>query len=241
MSVRLSSAFWMAASRSIALRRQHRLFRRHDARRPEIGLRRVHDQRAQRIFERLDLGFADDDRFFVARDFRLRFDDVDRRDRADLDPPLVVLERLLREIERLLRHLELPDRPDEIVIRVSHGARRLRDLLLQLQVDDLLLLLADQQLLPRRSMVKFAQQRLREVEVEVRRQPRVERVGRIAGRVPRAVERRLVASAAPFQRLRDARRSIGNPRWSTKLLPERKFCGGLLLLFLVVFANTTGA
>ncbi len=84
-------------------------------------------------------------------------------------------------------------------------ARRLRHLLLQLQVNDLLLLLANQQLLPRRIDGEVAEQRLREVEVEVRRQPRVERIGRIAGRVPRAVERRLVTAAAPLERLRDSR------------------------------------
>src|SRR4030095_1632225 len=79
------------------------------------------------------------------------------------------------------------------------------DLLLQLQVNDLLLLLANQQLLPGRIDGEVAEQRLREVEVEVRRQPRVERIGHIAGRVPRAVERRLVTAAAPLERLRDSR------------------------------------
>jgi hypothetical protein len=67
-----------------------------------------------------------------------------------------------------LRHLQLPDGSDEIVVGVSDRARGLRDLLLQLKIDDLLLFLADEQLLTGRVDHEVAQKRLREVEIEVR-------------------------------------------------------------------------
>jgi hypothetical protein len=102
--------------------RQHWFFRRNDVHCPEVRLLRIHNQRAKHVFERLHLGFTDDHSFFVARDFRLRFDDVDGRDGADLDPSLVVLERFLRKSQRFLRHFQLSDGTHEIVVGVPNGA-----------------------------------------------------------------------------------------------------------------------
>ena len=43
------------------------------------------DERPQRILRGFDLGLGDNHRLFARRHFRFRFDDVDRRDGADLD------------------------------------------------------------------------------------------------------------------------------------------------------------
>ena len=76
-----------------------------DRRGPEIRHVGIEDERAQPILGLLDRRLRDDDRLLVDGDFRLRLDDVDRRHGADLDAPLVVPERPLRQLERLpLRH-----------------------------------------------------------------------------------------------------------------------------------------
>ncbi len=94
-------------------------------------------------------------------------------------------------------------------------------MLLQLKIDDLLLLLTDQELLTGRIDHQVTQQRLREVEVEIRREPRIERVGWIARRVAGAVQRGLVASAPPFQLLRDAR-ARSKPAIGDEIIPGEK-------------------
>ncbi len=120
------------------LRRQRRLLRGLEPGGPEVRLRRVHHQRPQAILGGPNLSFGDDDRFLVGRDLGLSLDDVDRGHGADLDPPLVVLQRRPRQLERLLRHLQAGDRVDQIEVGVAHGARGLGQRLPQLDVGDLL-------------------------------------------------------------------------------------------------------
>jgi hypothetical protein len=76
-------------------RRKGRLFRRDEMGRPEIRLFRIQDERAKRVFDRLHLRLAQNEGLFVARDFGLRFDDVDGWDCADLDAAFVVPQRFL--------------------------------------------------------------------------------------------------------------------------------------------------
>ena len=63
----------------------------------------------------LDRRFGEDHRFFAGRDFGFGLDDVERRHGADLDAGAVVLERLLRELERLALHVEVADRVHQVV------------------------------------------------------------------------------------------------------------------------------
>jgi hypothetical protein len=60
--------------------------------RPEIWLLRIQGQRAQRILERLHLRFSNDDGFFVTRDLGFSLDDVDRRNRSNLNAALIIPE-----------------------------------------------------------------------------------------------------------------------------------------------------
>ncbi len=186
------------------LRRQRRLFARHELRRPEVRLRRVHDEHAQRVLGRTDLTFSDDHLFFGSRDFGLGLDDVDRRDRAEIDFLLVVPERGLGQLVRLLRDLELPDGIHQVEVRVPHPARHLRHRLPQLQVCNLLVLQADGEVLPERVELEVAQQRLRVAGGEPRIELRVEEAGRVARRRARRVQPHGVASAAPRYELADA-------------------------------------
>ena len=103
----------------------------------------IHDEHAQVVFRGLDLAFGDDHLLFLARDFGLGLNQLDRRHRADFDAPLVVPQRGAREFERLLRDVERADRVHQHQIRTAHVSRRLRQRLPQLDVGDLLPLLAE--------------------------------------------------------------------------------------------------
>ena len=77
----------------------HRLERRQlgrlDPRRPEVGRRRVEDERAQRVFGVVDIApCATITASCARRDFGFGLDDVDRRRGADLDARARVAQRL---------------------------------------------------------------------------------------------------------------------------------------------------
>ena len=202
MSVRWARALAMAASRSIAIGVSDGGVGRLDACRPEVGLRRVEDQIAQPILDRLDPRFRVDDRFLVARDLGFRLDDVDRRQRPDLHLGPVALERLLRELERLDRDLVPFERANQIEVGVAHRLRRHRDLLAQPDVGDDLVVLRGRDLLAEAVDLEVAEQRLHDARREIARQLGVvAAVGR-AGRDLAAAEREAVVAAAPRDVLR---------------------------------------
>ena len=114
---------------------------------------------------------------------------------------LIVPERLVGEVERLLRDLQLTDRAKQIEVGAAHVARRLRQPLLQLKIHDLLLFLAGEQLLPKVIDRKVAQERLGVNRVEIGREARVEGAAGVARGVARAVDRELITAATPLQQL----------------------------------------
>ena len=83
------------------------------ARRPILGL--------------LDRRLGDDHRLFVARHFRLRLDDVDRRHGADLRRASRCRRATLRQVQRLLLHAQVVDRvrpdPSRRCARCAWSAR----------------------------------------------------------------------------------------------------------------------
>ena len=177
--------------------------------RPEIRLRWIQDERPETVLHRADARLRLDHRLFVAGDFRLRFDDVDWRHRADFDAGLVVLQRLAREVERQLRDLQTFDRSHEVVIREAHRIARQRDLLAQLNIGDDLVVAAGEHLLPEGVDLEAAEQRLRIGPGEVRAELRIvvrERVGRL----PRRVQRELIAAASKGHEL--AQSGVGSER-----------------------------
>ena len=173
-SVRWLSAFLTAASVSTGVGANDVGFARLDARVPQLGRLGSEDQRAEQILLPLDRRLGDDHRFLARRHFGFGLHDVERRHGADLDAGAIVLERLLRQLQRLPLHVEVADRIQQVVERVADGAGRLRDRLLQLRLRDLPVLLADQQLLARAVDLEVAQQRLRVGGADVRRQLRIE-------------------------------------------------------------------
>ena len=72
----------------------------------------------------LNLAFGHDHLFLGPRDFGLGLDDVDRRNRAELHLLLVVPERRLRQLERLLRNLQLADGVDQVEVGVANDCAR---------------------------------------------------------------------------------------------------------------------
>ena len=73
----------------------------------------------------------------------------------------VVPERGLRQLERLLRHLQLTDRVDQVEVGVANGARGLGQRLPELQVGDFLVLETDGHVLPGAVEGEVSQQWLR--------------------------------------------------------------------------------
>jgi hypothetical protein len=134
---------------------------------PEIRGRRVENQRAQIVLRLPDLRVGDDDALLVAGDFSLRLHDVDRCKRPDLHPLLIVLQRLLRERQRLLLRLQVVDGVDEVPVGVPHVARCLGDDRRELDVRELAALLADSDLLPDLIDLEIAEQRLGVLEVQI--------------------------------------------------------------------------
>ena len=126
-SVRLSSALRTAASTSTAWARNGAVSAGSMLDGPEVGRRRIVNQRAQPIFRALDRRLRHDDRLVVPRDLRLRFDDVDRRHGADLHAPFVVPEQALRQLQRLTLCRQVVDLERQVPVRVLHVARRLDD------------------------------------------------------------------------------------------------------------------
>ena len=171
---------------------------------PEIGLRRIHDEDAQVVLGGLNLALGDDHLFFGSCDFGLSLHDVDRRDRAELHFLLVVPQRSLRQLIRLLRNLQRADRVDQVEIGVADDSRGLGQALPKLHVGDFQILLALKQVLPLRINLEVAKQRLRVDRRKARIELRVERVGRIVRRHPRGIEAERVAPAAPGHELVDA-------------------------------------
>ena len=110
----------------------------------------------------------------VARHFRFRRDDVDRRHRADFDAGLVVLERGARDVERLLRDVEAGDRADQVVVGGAHAARGLRQALLQLEIRRLRLVLAQRSCCRFASILKLRSSGWVIVGVETRAELRIE-------------------------------------------------------------------
>ena len=125
---------------------------------PELGLK---TSARKRVLGAVDGGLGENHRFLAGRHFGLGLDDVERRHGADLDARAVVLERLLRQLERLALHVEVADGVHQVVVRVANVADGAVDRLLQLHVGDFLVLLADEQLLARAVDLEVAQQRLR--------------------------------------------------------------------------------
>ena len=177
---------------------------------PELRRGRIEDERAQVVLRRLDRRVGDDDTLFVARDLGLRLHDVDRRHRADLDALLVVLQRLLRERQRLLLRLQVADRVRQIPVRVLDAAQRAGDDALQLDVRQLARLLAVLHLLSDLIDREVAGQRLREAELHVRVELRAVVVKDARRRQPLAVEVGGVI-AAPGQRLAEPNARVGGP------------------------------
>jgi hypothetical protein len=167
---------------------------------PEIGGRGVENQRPEVVLRPLDQRLSDNDPLFVTRDLRLRLDDVDRRQRPDLDALPVVLQRLLRQRQRFLLGLQVVDRGREIPVRVLDVARGLDDHRLELDIGEIANLPAAGHPLPNLVDRSIAEQRLREIQREVRLEPRVEGVAGIVAREPRVVPGRGVVGA-PRQRL----------------------------------------
>src|SRR3954451_12383759 len=182
------------------LLREGRLVGRLEFHRPEVGSARVEDERAQVVLRLLDVGVGDDDALVVARDLGLRLDDVDWRHGADLDALLVVLERLLRQRQRLLLRLQVVDRVDQIPVRVLHVTHRAGDHAAQLDVGEVAHLLAVLHLLPNLVEREVAQQRLRVVDVQRRLELRAEVVQDVGRCQALVVPVRRVA-AAPWQHL----------------------------------------
>ena len=199
-SDRLSSALRTAASTSIACAMNGAASVGSNVVVQKSGVAGIEDQRAQVVLRALDGGLGDDDALFVARDFGLRLHDVDRRHRADLDALLVVLQRLLRQRQRFLLRLQVVDGVRQIPVRVLHVPRRLDDHRVQLNVGEIARLLADRDLLADRVDREVAEQRLRVLEVDVRRNLRAEGGEEVRRRRARAVPVRGIR-AAPGQRL----------------------------------------
>ena len=106
----------------------------------------------------LNLTFGHDHLLLGRRDLGFGLDDVDRCDRPELDLLLVVPERRLRQLERLLRNLQLADGVHQVEVGVANDARGLRQRLTQLNVGDLLPLLAERDILPGAVEREIAQQ-----------------------------------------------------------------------------------
>ena len=175
-----------------------------DPRVPEIRRRGVVDERPNGVLRAVDRRLRENHRLFAGRDLRFRLHDVERRHGANLDPGAVVLERLARQVERLPLHVEVADRIHQIVIGVAHVARRDRDRLLQLDVRDLPVVLADQQLLARAVDLEVSQQRLRVAGVERRGELGIEAGENVVGGGPAVVPVDLVTAAVPRRERGDA-------------------------------------
>ena len=176
-------------------------FRSH---RPEVGRLRIEDQRAQPVLGLSDRRLRHDDGLFAARDFRFGLDDVDRRQRADLDARLRVAQRLLREVERLLRDDQRVQREHVVPVGVLHGRVVSATALLQADVGDLAVLARWQDLLAHGVELEVPQQRLGDLHVDVAVQLRVETAEDVVGRRARAVPRH-DRVGAPREELRDLR------------------------------------
>ena len=152
--------------------------------RPEVRRRRIQDERAEVVLGPLDRRFGEDHPLVVARDLRLRLDDVDGRERADLDPLPVVGERLLGEPQRFLLRLQIVDGVGQVPVRVLHVAVRLHDHGIELDVGQIPQLLARHDLLPDQVDREVAQQRLRELQVQARGELGAEVAGNVVRREP---------------------------------------------------------
>ncbi len=159
---------------------------------PEVRRLGVHDERPELIFGLRHGGLRADDGFLARGDFRLRLDDVDRRHRPDPDARLVVLQRLARQIERLLLHFERRNVVGEVPVRVLDAADRRQHGLAQLHVRDLAILRADQQLPARPIDLEIPQERLRVGRAELRPEHRVGQVEGVVALQPLAAPRDLV-------------------------------------------------
>ena len=103
----------------------------------------------------------------------------------------------------------------------------------QLQVGDLLLLLAEEQLLARAVDGEVAQQRLGVGGRQPRIELRVEAARGVAGRQLRRVPRQVVAAAAPRHQLLDAGVGAQAVVGQGEPVPVRKLPGGVVLLRVV--------
>ena len=160
-SVRFSSALRTAASTSTVIGWNGGRSTASMCMVQKSGDGRVEDQRPQRVFRRLDLRLADDDRLLALGDFGFRLDDVDRRRGADLDARAGVAQRLLRQLERLLLHAQRRVRVGQVPVGVAHRAQRGGDGLPHLDVGDLAVLERWLDLLPDVVDAEPAHQRLR--------------------------------------------------------------------------------
>ena len=153
------------------------------------GVARIENQRAQPILGLADGRLRQDHRLFAAGHFGFSLDDVDGRQRADLDARSGVAERLLREVERLLGDGQRVDREDVVPVGVLDGTRRERHGLPQADVGDLAVLPRLVDLLADRVELEVPEQRLAHLHVDVAAQLRVETAENVvaveAGTVPR--------------------------------------------------------
>ena len=157
------------------------------------------DERAQCVFGPGNRRLGEDHRFLALRHFRFRLHDVDRRHGADFHAGAIFLQRTLREIQRLALHVEAADGEDQIPVGVLHRPGGGGDGFLHLHVGDLAVLARDLQLLAGAVDAEVAQQRLREVEREVRPGLRREVGEDVVGGGAVVLPADLVAGAAPGQ------------------------------------------
>ena len=178
-SVRVDSARWVAAARSIGSGRKSGRSTGSMVERPQRIVRAADDEALQRDLGGAPRALGRDERLPLLRGLRLRLDDVDGRHRADFDFRLIVPQQLFGERERLPRDVDRLHREHVVPVRIAHVGDRVDRDLLQLDVGDVLVDAGDEQLLARRIDSEVAQQRLR-----VLRRPR-----RVVLRVDRRVQR----------------------------------------------------
>ena len=153
-----------------------RLLGQVEVRGPVVGVPGVEDDRAKPILVAPHRRFRHDDVFGAARHLGFRLDDVDGRHRADLDPGLVVPKGLAGEIERLARDLQRGCGRLHVPVGVLHVAHRRQHRLTKLDVRDLPVHLADDELIAGRIGLEVSEQGLREAERQVAEQRRVRAV-----------------------------------------------------------------
>jgi hypothetical protein len=158
---------------------------------------------ARSVLGRGDAGFGDHHQFLVAGHLRFRLDHFDVGAHAHRHARPEVLERLLRQVHVLLRHLELLDRANQAQIGLLHVTRLLRDLRLEGQIRNPPRPLRRLQREARAVGRQVAQQRLTESERQPGAQPGVERRQVRRRRVARAGPGQAVAAAIPGQILDD--------------------------------------